>query len=420
MNYFKRISFLLLLSLAPFLAFSQNNTCLQDLEGLLHQLQQTPSYKDQIRGKGEYTFLEYYEKLKVDAANAATKGECFLALGNLVAPIRDNHLFLSEIPEITISQEQLGDSVFVQGYRQSDAYRNFSTVKMNLDSLEAKLGELPKSSKEGIYHYQDYAKIALFKLTDDQYIAAILETKLPHWQRGQIAFLAKEYDGGKWNVWNYNLITKSLQFITADRIENGAFNRIAWTKFPDRKDYIQIDPGAPTFDFQTLNEATQYLRLGTFATGNRSLEESQAFFEGMKDSITAPHLIVDLRNNGGGGSKASRKFYQLLREETKNRKIWVLINQKTASNAEQFTIEVSKLDNLTTLGNTTAGILTYGNNRGSSVTLPSGVFKLYITDMKDSGGYLPYESVGVKPEIFLSIEQNWIAQTLALISEAGH
>ena len=93
-----------------------------------------------------------------------------------------------------------------------------------------------------------------------------------------------------------------------------------------------------------------------------------------------------------------------------------MINQKTASNAEQFTIQIAKFENLVTLGKTTAGILAYGNNYGKSETLPSGRFQIYITDMADSGGYLAYESIGVQPEIPLEITSDWVDQTLQIIA----
>ncbi|MFC3881604.1 S41 family peptidase [Algoriphagus namhaensis] len=412
-----RISLILIFLIAnSAISSAQNKGCVQDLEALLEILQDTPSYKDQIKGKDEKGYLSFFEKLKTEASEATTKGECFLVLGNLKSPINDNHLFLSEIPEIKIDSETLQDSVFMEKYKESDAFKNFSRVNTDLDSLELKLEELPENSTEGIYYYGDYAKIGLFQLTGGNYIAAILETKLPHWERGQIAFIAKEFDQGKWNIWNYSLITKSLQFISSDRIVDGTFNRIAWSKFPEREDFTQVSPEKPVFEFNQLNENVQYLRLGTFATSTQKLKESQEFFDQIQDSISAPNLIVDLRNNGGGGSKSSRKFYQMLRKEVKNRKVWVLINQKTASNAEQFTIQIAKFDNLKTLGKTTAGILAYGNNYGKSETLPSGRFQIYITDMADSGGYLAYESIGVQPEIPLEITSDWVDQTLQIIA----
>ena len=168
---------------------------------------------------------------------------------------------------------------------------------------------------------------------------------------------------------------------------------------------------------KTLTNQVQYLRLGSFSTSIANLGKSQRFYDSIQNQIDHPFLIVDLRNNGGGGFKNSKKYLDLLKEYSKTGKIYALINQKTFSNAEQFSIELKDLENSILLGVTTSGTITYGNNYGRTITLTSGKFSIYPTDMRDDGHYLPYEEIGVHPDIKLSPDSEWIGQTLQLIGK---
>lgn len=192
-----------------------------------------------------------------------------------------------------------------------------------------------------------------------------------------------------------------------------------WRKFPNETDYINIG-NTPLFDLKSLYNDMQYLRLGSFATTTKSLAVSENFFNKIKDSLYAKYLIVDIRNNGGGGFKASKKFLKLLKQYSRHGKVYMLINNGTFSNAEQFTLGLAKLKNVMTLGERTNGTLTYGNNYGRTETLPSSKYKLYITDMRDDGHYLSYEEIGVEPDVYLHADTNWVTQTIAIICEESN
>jgi hypothetical protein len=417
-----RIFYIFLISvLTPLSVFSQQNYCLTDLEALYEILKETPGYQDQIFQKNEKEYIELLNLQKEQAKEATRDSQCFLLLSGLVAAIKDNHLSLSQIPDVEITADQLKDSAFMDAYRAREDFINFSSVRANFDSLERALATVPEYDFQGIYYYKDYIKAGFFKIGEgNRYIGVVLESRLPNWKQGHIAFLGKEYDGGFWNIWNYDLLNKNLTLYSGERIVNHTFKRLPWSKFPTRIDYSLIPESSELFQLRSLSPTIQYLRLGTFASSNQALERSQVFYDQIKDSLSAPNLILDLRNNGGGGSKASRKYYQLIREKSKTAKIWLLFNQKTASNAEQIALELIKLDNISTLGVNTIGILAYGNNYGESKILPSGKFKIYITDMKDSGNYLQYESVGIKPDHFLMFDEDWLDQTIAIIESSGN
>jgi C-terminal processing protease CtpA/Prc len=99
-------------------------------------------------------------------------------------------------------------------------------------------------------------------------------------------------------------------------------------------------------------------------------------------------------------------------------KICLLQNGYTISNAEQFIIDLKDNKNVTTLGETTKGTITYGSNVSKTLTLPSKRFLFYPTDMNGRAKDLAYESIGIKPDVALdAFSEDWITQTLNYIKK---
>ena len=92
-----------------------------------------------------------------------------------------------------------------------------------------------------------------------------------------------------------------------------------------------------------------------------------------------------------------------------------MFNQNTASNAEQFVLKMRALDNVMVLGDYSKGILTY-ELEGKSHKLPSGYFKLSLS-AKAHKKYLPYEGIGVTPDVLLEYSADWIEQTRGYIKK---
>jgi C-terminal processing protease CtpA/Prc len=145
------------------------------------------------------------------------------------------------------------------------------------------------------------------------------------------------------------------------------------------------------------------------------MQKSQQFYDSIKNLLSGPNLILDLRNNDGGANKVSKKFLKLIRHYTKTGQVYVLINNGTLSQGEIFTLQLKQLKNVKTLGQTTRGMLTYGSNYGNRVKLPSQSFEVYITDMKGDKRLIPYENYGINPDITLSDTKDWIEQTIEII-----
>ncbi|GAA4969400.1 S41 family peptidase [Algibacter aquimarinus] len=137
------------------------------------------------------------------------------------------------------------------------------------------------------------------------------------------------------------------------------------------------------------------------------------FYEKHKNSFeSVKHIIIDLRNNGGGNKKLSDPFLKLFKKS--GAKLFVLTNSFTGSNAEQFTVKLKNIKGTTHLGQTTYGLISYGLNYGKTYKTPSGYFSILPTDMNFHEFY-KYEGFGIAPDIKLDFNSDWIKQTLSII-----
>lgn len=391
---------------------SRAQTVDPDAEKLYALVKNLPSFKDQIKGDKEQQFNKVYEQVLKDLPSARDEFSHLYTLSQLVLQLNDNHLYFYRVPPFNITRQSYTDSTFMAKYRSSDAFTKHLTTMLNVDSLYKAKRKAPADSVEGIYYINKDLTMALYRTAKrDSLIGVITNSRLPTWSRGQIAMILKEYTPNRFRAYRYDSFQRYWGLIANEKFMHNMLTESRWKKFPDQADYVNIAPAEPLFQFRSINKTIQYLRSGSFATGTSNLVTSQQFYNRIKDSLTAPTMIVDLRNNGGGGFKASAVFLALLKDYATKGRIMALINNRTYSNAEQFALRLKPVENVTLLGETTNGTLTYGNNTGITETLPSGIFKLYVTDMADYGNYLPYENLGIKPSVFLKADSDWVIQT---------
>jgi hypothetical protein len=414
----KVLSVIFLTIFSAHLSAQAVNNYISDIDKLYSVLKNTPSFKDQIKGKKLRDYLKLYESLKQDTAGIRTDYDVFYKLAQLFFPFRDNHLGFYQFPNSVLDKAAISDSMAVRNYRASKTFQDYPTSYINVDSLELALQGRPKDSIEGIYFYDSYLKVGLFRPgIEDQYLGVVLATTLPHWNKGQIAIRLYEYLPNYFRAVYGHPVFKGMTLTNNEKFRNhslinsyfySSVTEAVYKKDPDEPDFVNIGNHEPEFQFKNLNTVIQYIRLGNFSAKTSAMKVSQEFYDRIKDSLAAPNLIVDLRNNTGGAFKVSKKFLELIKSFSRKGKVFVVINNGTMSQGEMFTLQLQKLPNVITYGQTTRGTVAYGSNYGKTERLPSGRFQVYITDMKDKGNYLPYESYGVVPDIALGNDGDWI------------
>lgn len=353
-----------------------------DLDFLYQAIQQTPSYKNQLKGDKKYQ--ELYESMKSNF-NDQNEFDVYRKLYRLIAPIKDNHFGFYKIADTTLKP-------------------NLLKLDINVDSLKNSLKDNSITNIEGIYKSGDQ-QVAIFSKNEEEKYVFHLESKTvvgfliktPHQSLDYISL--QNSNRGFVLLRNLKFTNGNFRMLNLYRTEKPIFNN--------------LEVGKDNFEFKHLAGGVDYLRLSSFYSSNANIAIATKFFVSVKDSINAPKLIVDVRNNSGGGFRTSQQFINFLSRY--KGKIYLLQNEKTASNAEKFIVRLIGKENVLTLGETTLGTLTYGSNYGKTLSLPNHKFYFYPTDSSDKIDF-KYENVGIVPQVILNpFTEDWIAQTLKYI-----
>ncbi|KQR67329.1 S41 family peptidase [Pedobacter sp. Leaf176] len=356
-----------------------------DLDFLYNSILKLPSYKDQL--KNDKAYHQLYENMRKDL-KSSDEFEIYLRLLQLIYPIKDNHLGL---------------------WRKPDSSFRFKYLKERVDEKEvmSKYEMYPVDSLEGIYIRPGNAdRYVLFRKMENVYY-------LLNFKTGIVELILNQSNNQTFDAIRFMGPPVPYVLYRNVKLTNGKLTGLNFQKLLPQT-YAPINFGDGKYEYKVLEHETGYLRLSTFSSGNENIKIATDFFTKASPTINTRYLIVDLRNNGGGGDKTSGQFYKFLKKY--DGEIFILQNSNTVSNAEQFIINIKSAKKITTLGELTRGTITYGSNYGKTIDLPSKRFLFYPTDMKGRSKDLAYENTGIKPDISLdAFGEDWIKQTIKYI-----
>ncbi|MBO0953098.1 S41 family peptidase [Fibrella forsythiae] len=409
------LSCLLLATLCP----AQTSQYLADLAALKTVLQQTRSYKAQIRGDKERAYQALYRQLALDTVSDPRSLRYFTNLARLVFPLRDNHLGFHQ----TTDFKQFSTQARIDSFTTTREFKAYPRYVINLDSLRGKLRGKPLDSLAGIYHYGELYSVGVFGSGPGEYTGVVLESKTRLWQPGQIALRLYAHAPGRYKAIYGHPLFKILMLQPVERYVNhslvnssfyGSSYEGVYAKEPGQPPYVTLPRRGPKFAFRDLDQKVQYLLIRSFQQANA--RRSRAFYDSVRQVLRAPNLIVDLRDNEGGSDKEARKYVKLLRRYARQgHQLYVLLNNGTLSQAEILTLKLAGRRGVRTAGQTTRGMLGYGSNYGRMQKLPSGQLEIYPTDMDNGARLLRYEDYGVEPQLVLRPDSSWIDQLLKII-----
>lgn len=162
-----------------------------------------------------------------------------------------------------------------------------------------------------------------------------------------------------------------------------------------------------TVEWKILQDSIGYLNILSMAGS-----VTEDFTEAFEHVKSLPHLIVDIRENGGGNSENGRQICEFLirrpqthcvgkgtmmqpREDAYKGKLYLLTSTYTFSAAESFCIDMKESGNATLIGEPTAGDT--GNQPMNLHTSGNIYFRLPIRDPAFSPQDFPMEGVGIPP-----------------------
>lgn len=151
----------------------------------------------------------------------------------------------------------------------------------------------------------------------------------------------------------------------------------------------------PKIDF--LNHSICYVKLPSF--NFRFTKKLDRFYAMLPKVIKNKLLIVDVRNNSGGGERMYRGLLKILVSASKQRPIVILMNENSASATEHFILRMLSLPHVITIGTPTSGQLAYGEIK-TFITSVMGFKLIMPTQLYPE--YLKYEFKGIEPEIMVT------------------
>lgn len=415
----KQIILIVLLVIFSFSLVAQESCdCQKEMDFLYQEMQTMASFKSQVKGEKKDSFDQVYQQLSNELKGQLSLEECFWKLNKLLNQVKDeNAMLFGARPEFGV--EEIQDSSFIRDYRNSTAFLNFPRSNKDLEKLETQLDAQPLQTLEGIYSIgNDVLKIGVYRTQQkDSLVGVVLDSKLGTWEAGQLYLYMKERDSEKrlYDIMTYGQVHKNLLFYSKRWVhDHSILTNMRKVNAPSS--FAQVNQNASeAYQLKSLNEQVQYLWLNSFSRFGNA-EKRDLLIKEIESGLTAKHLIIDLRNNGGGASKISKPILKALKKHLKA-KVYVLTNYQSGSNAEQTTLRAKRMLKATHLGERTRGALAYGMNYGIVHCSPSGLFEFMPTDMKFNH-WLKYEQVGIEPELKLAHGQDWIEQTLELIEHS--
>lgn len=381
--------------------------CKKDLDFIIEKIRKMPSYKKQIKGEKSEEFENLYLELSSKMTEPVSIESCYKMLLQPMSLINDVHASIKVNIEF-LSKDIREDAQQLEAFKSSEIFKSHPKTDKDLSRLKVELEKKVASEKEGIYNFGKNEKIGIYYDTNKKdFIGVLLESNSKHWKIGEIRFYLKHINRNKYNMYFYDINTRTPRLVESLSFENGRIWSYKKQGNPFNNELLSENIEVATF--KQINENTQYLYFATFSNNKR--RELKAFIEDTKTKLTADNIIIDLRSNNGGNSKYSDPFLKLL----KDKNVYVITNCFTGSNGEQFTLKLLRNKKAIHLGQTTRGIIAYGMNYGYSYATPSGHFEITPTDM-NFHKYIAYEGKGIIPEVQLDFETDWIEQTLDIIN----
>lgn len=388
-------------------AQTDNCNCKTDLIFFENKITKTPPYK-----KNKESFDSAFNKAVEKAEKITSVYECYVLLNTLLLSLNDNHSKVYGLNKGAAVDEKNDTDNFLK-FKNSDLFKVYPKPNIDIDSLTSVLSSKEIFEIEGIYRKDGYMTIGIYKHSiENIYQAIVIDSKNELWRIGEVVYTIIPYGNNYLLHVGGNVYSKRLIAYT-ERIENGFCIKSGFKKDTAKINYATKLPAEETYFREELTPDITYIKIGSFSGFNPTLSQAETFYKTLEGTLTKRHMILDLRNNGGGGPRNSDLLFKILKSYLRNNNIYVLTNHITASNAEQFTYKLSEFKKCQIFGQQSNGTLTY-ELTGKNYELPCGNFIAVLTS-KSHLDYIHLESVGIEPSVKFDMASDWINQLVNYI-----
>ncbi|MDP2388024.1 MAG: S41 family peptidase [Bacteroidota bacterium] len=261
----------------------QECDCFKNISLLQQKIEDNQaSYQHQVIEKNQLKeYLLFKNDVNKKAKTLRTKRECIGLIAVYLNFFRDEHSSIS--------------------YNE-----NYSPDENRLVISKTKKVKGNKTKLAGLWYFQDGSfsvNITNEKTALGEWIALMQSDKSSKWENGQvkIEFFKAKNGALKCIYWRQNLVPKVYDVSISDSSLHIGRSFVFYRKQPtDTKPANNIDNN---FVFSSLSKETNYLKLPSFDLSNINKIDS-LITANKKAILSKNNLIIDLRNNGGGGFDA--------------------------------------------------------------------------------------------------------------------
>ena len=386
--------------------------CAGEISATIAALKKNKAYQRQT----EAEFANHVNRVKTElAADPDGNLNCSFYLGYLVYGIRDGHAYVRTSGSISSCSE--GKEAYYKAIRNSEYFTRtprYNGAKADLlDAVNA-----ANDKVAGVYNSisSDTPFGILPTELEGEYSAYVLTDRLKKWDFGQELLRFFPLPGAygafvrddKHQPYFYRGKTLAglLRTFGLMKRKGGVMNHR-----PDK----DLESGKLLFPKPGIG----YVHIRSFSGSNSNVNMLNATYDSLALRLTfLTHLIIDVRNNTGGGERAFNRLFKVLNTHAAPLEIHLLVNEGTASAAELFALKMKKRG-AKIYGERTRGAVAYryGNNKGTLPFLtPCGNYRVQLTEgVNKPKSLFSYEYVGIPVDVPLSHEQDWLKQLLQLI-----
>ncbi|HLD52407.1 MAG TPA: S41 family peptidase [Sediminibacterium sp.] len=311
--------------------FGQECDCLKNITILQQKIENNQaSYQHQvIEQKRLNEYFLFRTEINSKAKTIATKKGCIGLVSLYLSFFHDEHSFIS--------------------YENNYAPKPNKIIKPNRKRIYTSL------PFEGIWYFQDGSfSIDIFqtKNTMGEWVGVIKNDNSKSWKKGQIKieFINNENGSLSCIYWRKNLIPQTYDLHLTDSTMIIGRNLIFY-----RKPQVEQNTTINTNDllFRQLSEQTNYLKLPSFDLSFKNKIDS--LIANNRIGITSKkNLVIDVRNNGGGGFDAFQSILPYLLDKNLTEtpyygSVWVSKDNYDYYNRTKYEYTESKQDSINEL-----------------------------------------------------------------------
>lgn len=386
--------------------------CAGEVSATVDALRKNKAYQRQT----EAEFSKHVNRVKTElAADPDGNLNCSFYLGYLVYGIRDGHAYVRTSGSISSCPE--GKEAYYKAIRSSKYFtrtpRYNGTKADLLDAVNAANEEIA-----GVYNSisSNTPFIVLPTELEGEYSAYIFSDSLNKWDFGQELLRLFPLSGA------YGALVrddKHQPYFYRGKTLAGLLRTFGLIKGKGSAMYHRPSKDIVSGKLLYPRPGIGYVHIRSFSGDNSNVNMLNAAYDSLGSQLASlTHLIVDVRNNTGGGERAFNRLIKVLNANSSPIRLHLLVNEGTASAAELFALKMKKRG-AKIYGERTRGAVAYryGNNKETlPFFTPCGNYRVQLTEgVNKPKSLISYEYVGIPVDVSLNHEQNWLEQLLQLI-----